>query len=666
MVASSPSVRGLRPLTPLRPQPGRLQREDRRLAPGQSDTYRVAALGVARADGTYTVLVGESREAADDSVEDAGALLLLGCPFLIGVVAAATYLFVGRSLAPVEGTRRKVAVVTADRLGERVPVPEARDEVARLAETMNAMLDRLQTRVDARRRFVADAGHELRSPITTLHGGLEVLATRPLAARDADMVALLTAEVGRLDHLVDGLLWLARADEHGLQTRHTDVDLDDLVDTECRRLAARHPGMRITADPTPARVRGDAGQLAQVLRNLADNAATHASSAVRLAVPPSADGHTVVLEVADDGPGVPPPNATAPSAGSYAWTRAAAGTPAAWDWAWPSCTSSWPRITGVWTWARPRAEGRCSESCCPRNRTAFRARRTTPTETTEPMPGGLRRGPGRVGVGHVADAAGPRGREPGLPGTRRRRRTAHWSTVTTAAMARRAARHAETSAAARPASVAPAMTTPIVVHGTANTGTRPPRAPDGHRHPTRCPGSGPEARRSGDRERLQADHPSNLTTAQAQRARNAPIARVRSTTDSARVLTILDTNPNAFVMERLEGLHARGYHVGRYDLVPGLLRPDPDPASTAPPFEPLPRIRRSLPEGAARAPGRMWNLPHLGSRTRTPVRHTGSDGSTLRVMTTATRSGRSGRGDVGRTRIGVARPSCSWSRRCRG
>ncbi|WP_126635459.1 sensor histidine kinase [Embleya hyalina] len=305
VVASSPSVRGLPPLTPLRPQPGRTEREDRRLVPGQSDTYRVAALGVARADGTYTVLVGESRGAVDDSVEDAGALLLLGCPFLIAVVAAATYLFVGRSLAPVEAMRRKVSVVTADRLGERVPVPEARDEVARLAETMNAMLDRLQTQVDARRRFVADAGHELRSPVTTLRGGLDVLAARSLAARDADLVDLLTAEVGRLDHLVDGLLWLARADEHGLHVRHTDVDLDDLVDAERRRLAARHPGLRITADPNPTRVHGDAGQLARILRNLADNAATHASSAVRLTVAPSADGHTAVLGVADDGPGVP-------------------------------------------------------------------------------------------------------------------------------------------------------------------------------------------------------------------------------------------------------------------------------------------------------------------------------------------------------------------------
>ncbi|MFI1381929.1 sensor histidine kinase [Embleya sp. NPDC020886] len=306
VVAASPSVRGLPPLTPLRPQPGRTQRENRSPVPGQSDTYRVAALGVARPDGTYTVVVGESREAIDDSVEDAGALLLLGCPFLIAVVAAATYLFVGRSLVPVEAMRRKVSVVTADRLDERVPVPEARDEVANLAETMNAMLDRLQTQVEARRRFVADAGHELRSPITTLRGGLEVLAARPLVTRDADLVGLLTAEVGRLDHLVDGLLWLARADEHGLHTRHTDVDLDDLLDAERRRLAARYPALRITAEPTPTRVYGDAGQLAQVLRNLADNAAAHASSAVRLVVAPSADGHTAVLDVADDGPGVPP------------------------------------------------------------------------------------------------------------------------------------------------------------------------------------------------------------------------------------------------------------------------------------------------------------------------------------------------------------------------
>ncbi|WP_406292090.1 sensor histidine kinase [Embleya sp. NBC_00896] len=236
-------------------------------------------------------------------MEGAAALLIVGFPILVVVVAGATYAFVGRALNPVEAIRRKVAGIGAARLGDRVPVPEARDEVARLAETMNAMLDRLEKQVDARRRFVADAGHELRSPLTTLRTGLEVLGTRRLAARDAGLVDLLTTEVERLDQLVDSLLLLARADEQELRPRLVDVDLDDLVDVERRRLAAQHPGLAVSAAITPVRVRGDADRLARVLRNLADNAAAHAAAGVRFTLRESA-GHAIV-EVEDDGPGVP-------------------------------------------------------------------------------------------------------------------------------------------------------------------------------------------------------------------------------------------------------------------------------------------------------------------------------------------------------------------------
>ncbi|MYW00410.1 HAMP domain-containing sensor histidine kinase, partial [Streptomyces sp. SID3343] len=294
----------LPPLSPLRPAAGRTEHEDRRIPPSHHDKYRVVAIGVAGDHGTYTVLVGASLEPADESAERAVGLLAVGCPVVVLLVAGATFAFVGRALTPVEAIRRKVSVISASSLDERVPVPPAHDEVARLAETMNAMLDRIETQVETRRRFVADAGHELRSPLTTLHTGLELLAAHgDLTARDAATVGILGHESERLSRLVDGLLLLARADEHGLRPDPSDVDLDDLVDAERRRLAVQHPRVRVSARIDPVRVHGDAHRLAQAIRNLADNAARHAASVVSFAVYEE-DGHAVI-EVGDDGPGVP-------------------------------------------------------------------------------------------------------------------------------------------------------------------------------------------------------------------------------------------------------------------------------------------------------------------------------------------------------------------------
>lgn len=303
VVAWSASLAELPPISPDRPGDGRIRHEDRHPAGAGGVEYRIAALGVDTPQGTYTVLAAESLDPIDDSVEDAAALLVIGYPVLVLLVAGATYVFVGRALAPVEAIRRKVSGITASRLGERVPVPEARDEIARLAETMNTMLDRVETQVDAQHRFVADAGHELRSPLATLRSGLEILGSRPLPDRDRDMVAMLHAESLRLGGLVDELLLLARADEHELRLADTDVDLDDLAAAERDRLTAQHPELAVDVVLTPLRVRGDPGALTRVLRNLADNAAAHAASRVRIAL--SAAGGRAVVEVGDDGPGIP-------------------------------------------------------------------------------------------------------------------------------------------------------------------------------------------------------------------------------------------------------------------------------------------------------------------------------------------------------------------------
>jgi signal transduction histidine kinase len=241
----------------------------------------------------------------NDTIEVVTAILSAGMPILLVISGVATFLFVGRSLRPVEAIRRRVAGITARDLHARVPVPPVHDEVAALAETMNGMLDRLETAASSQRRFVADASHELRSPLATVQAGLEMLAAGPpLPDGAGHHVQLMRAETERLGRLVADLLLLGRVDEHGLSLNRDDVDLDDLAYTERDRLAARHPELVVATQISPVRVIGDVHHLARAVRNLSDNAARHAIGRVTLRVWSDArHGH---LEVVDDGPGVPP------------------------------------------------------------------------------------------------------------------------------------------------------------------------------------------------------------------------------------------------------------------------------------------------------------------------------------------------------------------------
>ncbi|MET8907558.1 HAMP domain-containing sensor histidine kinase [Micromonospora sp. NPDC004551] len=301
--AASAALGDAAPLSPLRPRPGQLLHEQRLLPFADEDPFRIAAEGVASGSGTRTVLVAQSLRPVNESTEAVAAILAAGLGPMLLVVGAAVFWFVGRSLRPVEAIRRRVAGITARDLHARVPVPAAEDEVAALAETMNRMLERLETAAASQRRFVADASHELRSPLATLRAGLDRLALAPVPQGHGDTVELLRRETSRLGDLVADLLLLARIDERGATGRRDDVDLDDLAYTERDRLAGQHPNLTIRADLTPVRVTGDAHDLGRALRNLADNAARHARTQVTLRVS-ERDGWAYV-EVSDDGPGVP-------------------------------------------------------------------------------------------------------------------------------------------------------------------------------------------------------------------------------------------------------------------------------------------------------------------------------------------------------------------------
>jgi signal transduction histidine kinase len=181
--------------------------------------------------------------------------------------------------------------------------PPTGDEIAALATTMNGMLDRLEASDRAQRRFVADASHELRSPIATLTTTVEVAAADPSGQTWPEMAPVLRSQSRRMGRLVEDLLTLARIDDTGLRLRTADTDLDEVVREEITRMrpALRHE-LRVQVEP--ARIRGDAGRLQQVLRNLLSNAERHAESwiAVRLRT----EGQEAVLTVDNDGAAIAP------------------------------------------------------------------------------------------------------------------------------------------------------------------------------------------------------------------------------------------------------------------------------------------------------------------------------------------------------------------------
>src|SRR5215218_4876231 len=187
---------------------------------------------VVRASPEASGLAPVARLRPGGSVEvelPAGGLLAVGLPLLLAVVAATTWTVVGRALAPVEAIRAEVDAISAAALHRRVPDPPADDEIGRLARTMNRMLARLERAQARQRRLVADASHELRSPVAAIRQHAEVALAHPGRTTTTELAGTVLAENLRLQRLAEDLLLLTKADEHSLALRRRPVDLDDLV-----------------------------------------------------------------------------------------------------------------------------------------------------------------------------------------------------------------------------------------------------------------------------------------------------------------------------------------------------------------------------------------------------------------------------------------------------
>lgn len=248
-----------------------------------------------------TLVLAVSMEDDAETLATVATLLAIALPLLLLLVAVTTWSVVGRALRPVELIREEVDGITAERLHQRVPVPETADEIAALATTMNGMLDRLDAAATAQRRFVSDASHELRSPLATIRQHAELAQAHPDVTSIGELAEVVSEEGLRLQGIVESLLLLARLDE-GASTHDEAVDLDDIALGEVRRLRAA--GIDVDGSGIhAARVHGDPRLLGQLVRNLADNAVRHSRGRVAIGVTPS-DG-CVFVTIEDDGTGVP-------------------------------------------------------------------------------------------------------------------------------------------------------------------------------------------------------------------------------------------------------------------------------------------------------------------------------------------------------------------------
>lgn len=283
-----------------------VEADDERTVTIDGERWRVVSAEFDTAGGTGTVHVGAPLEDVDESVAELRQSLLWIVPAATVLLGALVWFVAGRTLRPVEQIRAEVASIGPAELNRRVPVPAGGDEIARLATTMNAMLDRLEDSAKRQQRFVADASHELRTPLTRMRAELEVDERDPARADAAATRLSQLQEIAALQRLIDDLLLLARGDETAAAPRQ--VDLDDVVLDEVRHARATSPVELDASGVSAAQVVGDADQLRRVVRNLIDNATRHATSKVVVQLA-ERDG-AAELVVADDGPGIAPQHRT--------------------------------------------------------------------------------------------------------------------------------------------------------------------------------------------------------------------------------------------------------------------------------------------------------------------------------------------------------------------
>jgi signal transduction histidine kinase len=278
-------------------------------APDLEDPLRVLVVPVDAPTGARFVIVGATLSDRQEALDRLLAAFAVGGTAALVVSSVAGWLVSGGALRPVERMRVEASAISALEPDRRLPVPHTQDELARLASTLNRMLDRLQEAMARERRFVDDASHELRTPLGVLKAELDVALARARTPDELEQaLRRASGETDRLAALADDLLVLARAEGGRLPVRRADASLASIVDDACRARArsAEAAGVAFEVDVPARPVRIDAVRCRQAIDNLLDNAIRHSPPGGVVRVEAEHVDHHLRILVADDGPGFPP------------------------------------------------------------------------------------------------------------------------------------------------------------------------------------------------------------------------------------------------------------------------------------------------------------------------------------------------------------------------
>ncbi|ASU86286.1 sensor histidine kinase [Nocardiopsis gilva YIM 90087] len=303
VVAASATVQGYAPLTRVRPEHGDFRIDTTVCRTGAAVAGCLTVVGFREQNSSYgdVMVYAAARQPALLSGLMLELILVVLGLVILAVVGWVTWWGVGRTLRPVETIRADLERLTASELGHRLSVPDTGDEIAGLARTANATLDRLETAMKRQARFVSDASHELRNPIAGLRVRLELQLSEPECGEAAETLRGALVDVERLEGIVNDLLELARLDADVSCARES-IDLAELAAGEVRgRVTAKEVTTALAPDVVVA---GNRLRLARLLVNLLANAERHAQN--RILVTVGAEGDDAVVRVHDDGHGIAP------------------------------------------------------------------------------------------------------------------------------------------------------------------------------------------------------------------------------------------------------------------------------------------------------------------------------------------------------------------------
>jgi signal transduction histidine kinase len=279
----------------------------------EGETFRAVIGPIDRLGERQVLAVAEPFEPVEDSVQRVLTLLLIAVPVALVAAAGGGWWLARKALRPVERMTSKAEQIGIDRLGDRIAVPRGADELSHLAVTLNAMLDRLQHGVSEKQRLVADASHDLRSPLAVMRAELDVSLRGDLTPAAREVLESVHEEVDRMSRTVDNLLTLAQADEGHLQLLTAPLLMRDRVQATIRALAptAAAKGLALEEREAltaggPDLVEADAHRVDQMLVNLIENAIKYTPPGGAVTVLTWRRGAEVGVTVSDTGPGIPP------------------------------------------------------------------------------------------------------------------------------------------------------------------------------------------------------------------------------------------------------------------------------------------------------------------------------------------------------------------------